>query len=200
MHYSDFNIKPKARSEREMVGYYALSIASYHTLSVEGNMSALRHIAAVVSSGRFVDKRIKADADRFRKTNDKEVERMLKHVYLGKMIVMGFAGHIQKTYACMKLIDKSGKDIGVYINLKDKRGHIRSISSDILRLAGRFRGGGHAHAAGFSPDFRKYNNFKSESDRKRFLDEMERAAETLRIRKSAGDRRKNRSSRKPMFN
>ncbi len=200
VHYSDFNIKPPTEKDYRTVGYYALSITSYHLLQIGERTNALRHMAEVISSGKLLDGRIKRDADRFRKLNDMEVKKMLSHVYLGKEIALGFAGHIQKTYACMKLIEKTGKDIGIYVNLKDRRGHMRSIRSDVSRLAQRFRGGGHVHAAGFSPDFKKYNHFRKESDRARFLGDLEKTAVRERIFENVRDDKNKRSSREPMLN
>ena len=200
VHYSDFNIRPKAKSDYETIGYYALSIASYHLKSHENGTKALRHIAYVISRGKLLDKTIKDDARRFRRMNDREVGKMLRNVYLSKDMAVGFAGHVQKTYACMKLIEKTGKDIGIYVNLKDGRGHMRSIKSDVSKLAGRFHGGGHVHAAGFSPDFRRYNGFKKESDRRRFVEDLQQAADRLRIFSNVNGSKKGKSSRKPMFN
>ncbi len=200
VHLSDFNIKPKEKKVYNTVGYYALSITSYHMRSIGEWTRALRHMAEVISDGKLFDSRIKSDANRFRRMNDREAEKMLKHVYLGREIALGFAGHIQKTYACMKLIEKTGKDIGIYINTLDKRGHMRSIRSDVSRLAGMFRGGGHVHAAGFTPDFRKYKGLRSERERRRFLEDLERVSRERDIFSNVKDERKGKSSREPMLN
>ena len=200
VHYSDFNIRPPKRMDYRTVGYYALSIASYHLLGLRERTGALRRMTEVISGGRLLDRKIKNDAERFRKLNDMEVDRMLRHVYLGKEIALGFAGHIQKTYACMRLIEKTGRDIGIYVNLKDKRGHMRSISSDVSRLARRFGGGGHVHASGFSPDFRKYCHFRKESDRSRFLADLEKAAADEKIFTGVKDDMGEKPSREPMLN
>ncbi len=173
VHFSDFAIKPKSKRDYDLVGAYALSIALYRMRNHEGNLSCLRHMVEVLCSRKMLDKRIRSDADRFRKLNDKHVANMLKDVYLGDEIALGFGEDIQKTYACMKLIEKTGKDIGIYVNLRDRRGHMRSIRNDCTALAVKFGGGGHLHASGFSPNFKKYNNFRSRHDRQRLLSDIE---------------------------
>ncbi len=186
VHYSDFAIRPGSHSIYKTVGYYALSIASYQMLPHEEKIAKLRHMTEVISGKKLLDSRIKADADRFRRMNDRETERMMKDLYLGKNMALGFAGDIQKTYACMKLIEETGKDLGIYINTRSGRGHMRSVKSDCSLLAAKFNGGGHPHAAGFSPDFKKYDFFKSRDDKKRFLADLERQAERMGIFKGKG--------------
>ncbi len=178
VHYSDFNIKPRQEEMRRTVGYYALSIAAYHLMGMERNTAALRRMAGVISGGRLLDAGIRRDAERFRKMSERELKSMLSNIYTGERIALGFAGHIQKTYACMKLIESTGKDIGIYVNLKDKRGHMRSLRSDVSALAALYGGGGHPHAAGFSPDFGRYD-FRTEHGRRGFLAELEASAERL---------------------
>jgi hypothetical protein len=183
VHLSDFAITPKAKSDYNTVGTYALSISLYRMKSHEGNIRSLRHMVDVICSRRLVDNRIRQDADRFRALNDRHVEAMLKDVYLGRDIAIGFAADIQKTYACMKLIEKTGRDIGVYINLRDRRGHMRSIRNDCTMLASKFGGGGHPHASGFSPDFRKYRYFRTKKGRLKLLADMESELAAINKRK-----------------
>lgn len=199
VHFSDYNIKPKLEREHKLVGLYALSIAYYHTLSHGANLKGLRHIAEVLSEGRLFDERIKADAEKFRRLNDRNLKRMLGEIYLGDDIALGFAGDIQKTYACMKLIEKTGRDIGIYVNTRDHKGHMRSVRSDCSKLANRFHGGGHPHASGFNPDFAKYHGFRSRKDRERLLLDLISAAKELGLSKKA-NLKKNRSSLEPLFN
>ena len=198
VHYSDFNIRPRKANDYRIIGTYALSIAYYHTLGHERSMRGLRHMTSVISNGRLLDERIRSDAGRFRRLNDGQVARMLRDVYLGRNIALGFAGHIQKTYACMKLIEKTGRDIGVYVNLIDHRGHMRSVRSDCSQLAVRFGGGGHPHASGFSPDFRKYNNFRSRLDRERLLEDLVKTADRINLKPARGHQGS--SSKEALFN
>ena len=186
VHLSDFAVRPESKRRYAVIGYYALSISLYQMLPYDKRIRKLRHMVEAISGKKLLDARIKADANRFRKMNDRQTKVMLKDLYVGDNIVVGFAGDIQKTYACMKLIEETGKDIGVYINMRSGRGHMRSVKSDCSLLAAEFNGGGHPHAAGFSPDFRKYDLFKSKDDRRRFLADLESKADEIGIfRKSA---------------
>jgi uncharacterized protein len=173
VHFSDFAIKSKKKEEYELVGSYALSISLYRMRKPDEYIKALRHMVEVISGGKLLDNIVKADAERFKKLNDLNVAKMLKETYLGKNIALGFAADIQKTYACMVLIEKSKRDIGIYVNLRDHSGHMRSVKNDCSVLANKFGGGGHPHASGFPPDFKKYNNFKSKEDKKRLLYDLE---------------------------
>jgi hypothetical protein len=201
VHLSDFAIAPRSRRDYNTIGAYALSIALYHMRSHDENIRSLRHMVDVISSGRLFDNRIRDDANRFRRLNDRHVEGMLREVYLGDEMALGFGEDIQKTYACMKLMEKTGKDIGVYVNLRDRKGHMRSVHNDCTELASRFGGGGHPHASGFSPDFGKYNNFKKGEDRRKLLLDMEREFRAIRKRdrRRAKRRVKDSPARIPTF-
>ena len=203
VHLSDFAIAPKSKKDYDTVGTYALSIALYRMKNHEENLRSLRHMVDVISSGRMFDKRIINDANRFRKLNDRHVESMLREVYLGEDMALGFGADIQKTYACMKLMEKTGKDIGVYVNLRDEKGHMRSVHNDCSELASGFGGGGHPHASGFAPKFRKYNNFRTKEDRRRLLFDLEKEFHTIKKRASRSGAKRtvkdSRAARAPLF-
>lgn len=195
VHFSDFAIRPKKKEEYNLVGSYALSISLYRMRKPDQYVKALRHIVDVIASKRLTDKQITRDADKFRRLNDRNVEKMQKEMYIGKDIALGFAGDIQKTYACMVMIEKGKRDIGVYINLRDRSGHMRSVKSDCSKLANKFDGGGHPHASGFSPNFRKYNNFKTKSDRIRLLNDLQNTFNQIKKKKVE----KSSAARRPVF-
>ena len=199
VHFSDFAIRPKLKKEYDLVGAYALSIALYRMRGGDKNIVGLRHIVKVLSKKRLLDERIKADAGTYRKINDRNTTKMLKEIYLGDDIAMGFAGDIQKTYACMKLMEKTGKDIGIYVNTHEGRGHMRSVRSELTELANRFGGGGHPHASGFTPSLRRYNKFRTKADKQRLLSDIE--AELKDIQKKRGSRKQAKESkaRTPLF-
>ncbi|MDE1856388.1 MAG: hypothetical protein KGH49_04115 [Candidatus Micrarchaeota archaeon] len=151
VHYSDFNLRPDTAKRRKYVKTYALSITSYtKSKSNDSIQKSLRHIADVVASRRFVDARMLAASRSFEKKNTARINKMLKKLYLiGSKITIGFAIGVQTTQACGAVIEKSGRDIGIVIDMKQKKGSIRSKRSDISGLAKRLGGGGHPHAAGF---------------------------------------------------
>ena len=177
VHLSDFAIAPKSKKDYDTVGTYALSIALYRMKNHEENLRSLRHMV--------------------------DVESMLREVYLGEDMALGFGADIQKTYACMKLMEKTGKDIGVYVNLRDEKGHMRSVHNDCSELASGFGGGGHPHASGFAPKFRKYNNFRTKEDRRRLLFDLEKEFHTIKKRASRSGAKRtvkdSRAARAPLF-
>lgn len=199
VHFSDFAIKPRIKKEYDLVGAYALSIALYRMRGAQRNINGLRHIMTVLRSGRLLDRRIKADADAYRKINDRNTSKMLKDVFLGQDIAMGFAGDIQKTYACMKLMEKTGKDIGIYVNTHEGRGHMRSVRSELTELANRFGGGGHPHASGFTPSLKRYNKFRTRADKQRLLDDIEAALKDIQKRRGPRSQAKASKARTPIF-
>ncbi|MDE1860698.1 MAG: hypothetical protein KGH72_03180 [Candidatus Micrarchaeota archaeon] len=151
VHYSDFNIKPKRHDYYATIGTYALSITSYNTLRSRTQAhSKLRHIADVISNGKLFDARIAGDAERFRKLNESRIKAMVKRLYIGKQIAVGFSEDIQSTAGCAAVYGSSKKDISVYINVRNGHGHIRSMKADISLLANSLGGGGHPHASGFT--------------------------------------------------
>ena len=199
VHFSDFAIRPRLKKEYDLVGAYALSIALYRMQGAEKNISGLRHIVRVLTQRRLLDKKIRADANAYRKINDRNTKKMLKDVYLGDDIAMGFAGDIQKTYACMKLMEKTGKDIGIYVNTSEGRGHMRSVRNELTELANRFGGGGHPHASGFTPSLKRYNKFRTAADKQRLLDDIERELKEIQKNNKSGKPLKASKSRTPIF-
>ncbi len=174
VHYSDFNIRPKDIRTREMVGFYALCITSYNmSRSREYITRRLRHIAKVISGGSLIDKRIKDDAIRFGKTNERRIERMLAGMEVRKGFALGFSRAVQSTGGCMAIIARSGKPIGIYVNVKNGIAHIRSLKADITPLSRSLGGGGHPRASGFSIDPRKFGYFRSKSGRAALADYLE---------------------------
>ncbi len=171
VHYSDFNITPKSKSDYRAVGIYALSITAYNISESWGyKTKKLRHIADTIAKGRLFDSAIKRDAKKFDKTNKERTGRMVKGLITRGNFAIGFSKHIQSTYACGAVIDASKKPVGIYINIQIGRGHIRSTGPDISKLARSLGGGGHPRASGFDIDRKKFNGFKSAKDRERLAD------------------------------
>ncbi len=183
VHYSDFNLTPKSSSMKRLIGHYALSITSYSTSHSRTYLtSRLRHMADVISAGKLEDRRVELDAERFRKTNEERVRRMVKDLYVRKDVAVGFSKHVQSTYGCGAVIDASGKKIGIYVNVASGKGHIRSTGPDISGLASSLGGGGHPRAAGFNINSVKFGKFRTQKDRNRFADFMQESVEKLGVK------------------
>lgn len=172
VHYSDFNIRPDDEGTRKIVGYYALGITYYNTASSRSVVdSKMRSIIATLEKKRLYDKKIADAARTFEKVNSKRIKRMSRKLYLiGSELAVGFSTDIQSTQACASIIEASGRDVGVYINIRNGKGHIRSVKSNTSMLARSLGGNGHPHASGFKLDLKEYNNFRSESDKKRVVE------------------------------
>lgn len=182
VHYSDFNITPPSKTDFKTIGYYAISITSYNTTrSWNFITKRLRHIADVISEGRLFDAKIKNDAEKFSRVNEARVKGMLKELEIRKDFAVGFSKHVQSTYGCMAVIEKSRKPIGIYVNTEIGRGHIRSTDPDITSLARSMGGGGHPRASGFNVSLKKFNSFRAKKDRARFADFVQKKITRLKI-------------------
>ena len=158
VHFSDFNLKPDTKKHYELVKAYALSITSLTKAKSSASMQgSLRHIAEVIASRKFVDKKIKDEERKFEKLNTDRINKMLKNLHLvGRKVAIGFASGVQSTQACGMVIKQSGRDVGIVIDPKQGKGSIRSLKSNISGLAAALGGGGHPHASGFELDLKKY--------------------------------------------
>ncbi len=174
VHHSDFNIPPKEKGHRDLVGLYALSITNYNTSHSRDMMTKkLRHVVDVISKGEFSDPTIRGDATSFKKLNDSRINLMLKDLITRKNFALGFSKQIQSTAGCGAIMDKSGKEISIYINISDQRGHIRSRTTDISLLASALGGGGHPHASGFNIDSNKFGYLRTRKQKEAFADFLE---------------------------
>lgn len=170
VHHSDFNITPRSGKNYETVGTYALSITSYGILKSRDRMTAkLRHLAGVISSGKFYDGRVRQDALRFKRLNDRRIKRMVASMLLYPRAAIGFSSYVQSTAGCVLLMKSSGKEIGIYINASNMRGHIRCENRDISALARELGGGGHPHASGFNVD-RRFGSLRTAAQRRELAD------------------------------
>ena len=176
VHYSDFNIKPRDKKDRETIGIYALSIAHYNTMSIRRRDAKLHRLAGIISSGRPYDAQVKSDALAFERINNERIEKMVARLHVGKRIAVGFSSEIQSTQACAAVMKKSGKDIAVYVNLKKGKCHIRSRIADCSALASTLGGGGHPHAAGFDIDMGRFGRLKTEDGKRKLVDYIDSAA------------------------
>ena len=181
VHYSDFNIRPRERSKRRLIGIYALSIAYYNTLGVNKRRKGLLHIVDTLCKGKFFDGRMAADASFFERRNLERIAEMAKRLhYAGENIAVGFGPEMQSTQACASISEKSGRDISIYVNVKAGTCHLRSKKADCSIIARAFGGGGHPHACGFSIDKRKYGGF-SEKKKEMLVSEIGKRSAALGI-------------------
>ena len=177
VHYSDFNIRPRDQKTYETIGIYALGIAKINTYNSYGKInSALRKLTETIKNGKMYDADTKRMAREFEKINNERSKRMIESAYESRNIVVGFERDIQKTKACMDLIAHAKKKVGIYINIRNGRGHIRSTGPDCTYLARHFGGNGHPRACGFSVDMPKYGFLKKKEDREKLAKEIDYAA------------------------
>ncbi|MGA3020786.1 MAG: hypothetical protein ABSD68_02455 [Candidatus Micrarchaeales archaeon] len=181
VHHIDFNINTRIRKKRraELTEIYTMSIGhSNMSKSYDARIRKLRHIAGVISSGRFSDKGMREAASKFRRINSDRIEKMLADFYrISDKIAVGFSRQVDSTEACRELVRKAKVDIGIVINLDHGKGSIRSDESDTLRFANGLGGGGHPHASGFNVNMKEHNFFRSREDRRKFVDEISDVAE-----------------------
>ena len=180
VHYSDFNLTPKDRDTYKKIGVYAMSITSYVNLAPKKRDAALRHVVDIVSGGRFNDERIRRDARNFDRLNKARISKMLRSLYkAGEDVYIGFSESIQSNIGCGAIMDKTGADVGMYVNLSAGKVSMRSIRMDCTLLANRLGGGGHPHAAGFNIDMKRFRGLKSGRDRAAFARFIEKGIEKL---------------------
>ncbi len=178
VHYSDFNLLSDDKRHRRMIIEYAMAMTSYQQIKdYSRRNNKLRRIAGMISNGRFSDSRMKKDAETFDKVNKERIRRMLGRLIVLDDVAVGFQRGIQSTLACAAVGDKGGKDIGVYINLDNMHGHIRTKEADCQPLAAYFGGGGHPHASGFS--LNEHYDFSKSSERMRFALLVQKKAKEL---------------------
>ncbi len=175
VHYSDFNLKPRTEREFNLVGLYTLAITSYAEIkSKDAKTAKLRHIVEVISGKKFFDGRITGDARRFDAINRKRTDAMLKGMIVRKRFAVGFSEGIQSTAGCIAVRKAANRSIGIYVNIKDWKGHIRCENKDISLLARNMGGGGHPHASGFFINPMQFGYLKRRSDRERLADFLEK--------------------------
>jgi oligoribonuclease NrnB/cAMP/cGMP phosphodiesterase (DHH superfamily) len=180
-HASDFNLQPKDKRIMSLIKTYAIGIASYNTKPRSVSDKKLKMLAAALTSGKFTNKDIVAEARRFDQISKKRIKVMVKELSLiGDKIAVGFAKSLQSTNACYHITKTSGRDIGIFINLDANRGNVRSIKANINPLASALGGGGHPHASGFSFDPKKYDT-STKKGRLLLLDRIDFEAEKLKL-------------------
>ncbi|HUB92601.1 MAG TPA: hypothetical protein VL945_01430 [Candidatus Saccharimonadales bacterium] len=176
VHYSDFNRRPRDSGTGRMIGIYAMSITSYNNLgSFARRNGALRHMVDVIAGGRYSDGRIAEDARAFQRLNDARIGKMLKGlVKVGEDACLGFSESVQSTRGCAAIMERTGADICICIDMVRSKASVRSRKADCTLLAASFGGGGHPHAAGFPVDSRRFGRLTVEGNRKRLAEHISR--------------------------
>lgn len=185
IHYTDFksymNTQPKDAWMRKTVRKYAMSINYFNaSRSYDARQRNLRRMMNVLCSGRFMSEEIGDAARRFERLNRRRINDVLKKLYIiSNRIAVGFSRQVEPTGACMSMISKAHVDVGILINTDSCDANIRSIRSDVFRLANALGGGGHEHAAGFSLPGRY--NLKRERDRRLLVNMIEEKARSVGV-------------------
>lgn len=184
VHYSDFNLTPKNKRWQKLIKIYTLGISYYNMITrdqFQKRQNALRKVLTTLSKRKFFDKSMLNASKTFERLNDTRTRLMLKTLTIRGNIAIGFSSEINATYGCGAIIKKAKTDVGIYVNPDRGKVHLRSVRSDISKLAEAFGGGGHPHAAGFDINLKRYNFLKSESDRARLMDTIFNKAKELGI-------------------
>ncbi|MDE1854794.1 MAG: hypothetical protein KGH57_00530 [Candidatus Micrarchaeota archaeon] len=183
VHHADFYIQLAEKRHSKLVDDYAMHLAGVNmSKSYAKRIGGLRHVVAVISSGRFEDKAISEGAERFRKLNRDRIAKMLESVYrVSNRIGIGFTKQVDSTEACMAIIHKERLPMSVVVNLDHMKGSIRSTGPNITPLANAFGGGGHPHASGFSIDARTYGFFKTQTGREKFIKDVQKNADRAKL-------------------
>lgn len=180
-HDSDFNLKPNDKRSMNLIKTYAIGIASYNTMPDKVSNRKLKDLAEALVKEKFTNGDLVKEARKFERISKKRISVMVKELSLiGHKMAVGFAESLQSSNACHSIIEASGRDIGIFINLDSKKGNIRSVRSNIMPLARALGGGGHPHASGFSFDPKKYNIMNAKG-RIMLLDKIDTEASKLKI-------------------
>jgi oligoribonuclease NrnB/cAMP/cGMP phosphodiesterase (DHH superfamily) len=183
VHHTDFFIMLKEKRYKKLAEQYKMSIGGIGmSKSYRTKLKNLRHIADLISKGKFTDAKVAGIAARFDRLNRQRIEKMLKGVYrISDRLAVGFARQTDSTDACYRIIKKEHVDISVVVNLDHSSGSIRSARSNVVKLANAMGGGGHPHASGFGIDAKSYNSFRTKADREKFVRKLENSARRLNL-------------------
>ncbi len=181
VHHADFYIQLSEKRHSRLVDDYAMHFAGVNmSKSFSKRLRDLRHVAEVISSGRFEDEAISKGAAKFKRLNESRIAKMLESVQIiSNKIGVGFTKQVDSTEACMAIIHSERVPMSVVINLDHMKGSIRSTGPDISVLANAFGGGGHPHASGFSLDAKRYNSFRTTHDRQKATEMIARRARAV---------------------
>lgn len=181
VHHTDFFIRLREKRYAELAEEYKMSIGGIGMRkSYKTKLKDLRHIAGLISNGRFTDAKVASIASMFKRLNQERIARMLENVYrISGRFAVGFAKQTDSTDACYAIIKREHVDVSVVVNVDHSSGSVRSRSSNIVKLANALGGGGHPHAGGFGVDTRRYNFFRTKADKERFVRKLESTARSL---------------------
>ncbi len=176
VHYIDLFLPTRNKEYARRSEEYKLSIGHYLMRgSHESQQKRLRHLAAVIASGRFTDSRIHAAAAKFKKLNDERIALVLKSMtHLSRGTMLAFSKQVDSTDACHSMLVESGAEVSVLVKTDTGHCSIRSTRVNTVPLANSLGGGGHPHASGFSVDLKKYNFFRTKQERWRFAEVLKK--------------------------
>lgn len=167
VHISDFNLAPDSPATKGIIGDYVLGISYFRMSGKEFFQKRIAELAEALSKGEILPAFLHEASVEFSIMNEKRLKKMEKTIIKGGVVSVGFSPIVSTGNACDRIREKTGSDIGCYVNTDADRVHFRSVINDTSILANRFGGGGHAKASGFELKKGEYN-WDSEDDRKRF--------------------------------
>ncbi len=142
---------------------------------------SLRRVVKAVSMKDTKNNYVKKIADRFVSQSRKGTKRLLSNLATinvnGVKIMAGFGKKLQTQEVCTKILKRFKADIAIYIDVNERRVHMRSKGRIYCsRLAVLYGGGGHPYASGylFSKSDMRDNSRKS---RELMIEKIRKGAE-----------------------
>lgn len=178
VHYIDLFLPTNNRKYKKRAEEYKLGI-DYYLISGshDAQQSRLRHLAGVVSSGRFADSNLRTAAKNFKDLNSRRIKELLSGLFhLSNRVVLGFSKQVDSNDACEAMLTNTHADVSILIKTDTGHCSIRSRKSDTVPLANALGGGGHPHASGFSVDVKKHKLFSTLAEKKKFVARIRRVS------------------------
>jgi oligoribonuclease NrnB/cAMP/cGMP phosphodiesterase (DHH superfamily) len=167
----EFASQPNPAWCRSASRIYSMGINYLGSGPFDAKQRKLRRVAGLISSGKFFDSSMREAARSYERMNKKRARALLAgmEAVSGRMAI-GFSKEMDSGEGCRAMMGKASADIGVLVKTDSRSASIRSVESDISKLAMAFGGGGHPHAAGFEVP-RKYD-LSAAKGRRRLRDDL----------------------------
>jgi oligoribonuclease NrnB/cAMP/cGMP phosphodiesterase (DHH superfamily) len=179
-HTSDFGFRSK--SYETLLRRIASAIKySNNMKNLEDSDNSLRKIVYAISRNDKNDGYVKEIARRFILGSRMQTKMLLSNLKIinvnGIKIGIGFGEKLQTQEICMKILDRFKTNIAVYIDLYERRAHMRSNGLiHCSKLAVYYGGGGHDRAAGFLISKNDMRN-RTEKARELMIEKIRKGAE-----------------------
>ncbi len=178
VHLSDFNIKPKDKKTKQLIGYYVLATTYYSSFNDKKRQKITRNIAEQLSKSIFTPKFLVNDAKKFERINEIHLKELLSTIKKSGTSAVGFTKYVSTNQACEAIQRFANVDVGIYVNTETNKAHLRSKVADCSVISRSFGGGGHPHASAFEINKKMYN-LRLKEGREKISDEILKRASKL---------------------